>query len=51
MIDGMNNGEIAAALVVSNSTVKYHVNSILTKLSANNRSEAIALAVEKHLVS
>jgi DNA-binding NarL/FixJ family response regulator len=51
MIDGMNNGEIAAALVVSNSTVKYHVNSILTKLNANNRSEAITLAVEKHLVS
>ncbi len=51
MVEGLNNPEIAARLVVSLSTVKFHVSSILSKLGAASRSEAAALAVQHHLVS
>jgi DNA-binding CsgD family transcriptional regulator/putative methionine-R-sulfoxide reductase with GAF domain len=38
---GATNGQIAAALVVSESTVKSHVKRILHKLPAANRAEAV----------
>ncbi len=47
---GLTNPEIARELSVSRSTVKAHVSSILSKLGVSNRAEAIALAIEKHLV-
>lgn len=47
---GLTNPEIALQLSVSRSTVKAHVSSILTKLGVSNRSEAIALSIEKNLV-
>lgn len=50
MVEGLNNRQIAEALVVSQSTAKFHVSSILTKLSVESRVEAVALAVEQHLV-
>jgi DNA-binding NarL/FixJ family response regulator len=46
---GYSNTQIAARLVVSTSTVKKHVSSILTKLKANNRAEAAAWAVRHKL--
>ena len=46
---GMTNPEIANQLSISRSTVKAHVSNILAKLSVTNRSEAIALAIEKKL--
>lgn len=49
MIKGLNNTEIANRLVISLSTVKHHVSHILSKLSAANRAEAVALAVQHHL--
>lgn len=51
MVKGMNNAEIAAHLVVSLSTIKHHVSHILSKLEATNRAEAVALAVQNHLVN
>ncbi len=39
---GAHDREIAAALVVAESTVKTHVRHILQKLSARNRAEAVA---------
>ena len=39
---GLANKEIAARLGVSESTVKFHVNSILRKLKVANRAEAVA---------
>ena len=51
MVEGLNNPEIAGRLVISLSTAKYHVSSILSKLGAASRSEAVALAVQHHLVS
>jgi two-component system, NarL family, response regulator LiaR len=50
MIEGLNNSEIADRLVVSRSTAKFHVSSILSKLRASSRTEAVAIAVQNNLV-
>jgi NarL family two-component system response regulator LiaR len=50
MVDGLTNAEIAERLVVSLSTVKTHVSSIIAKLGASTRTEAAAIAVREHLV-
>lgn len=50
MITGMNNSGIADRLVVSRSTVKYHVSNILSKLQATSRTEAVAYALQQNLV-
>ena len=49
MVDGLTNAEIAEQLVVSLSTVKTHVSSIIAKLGASTRTEAAAIAVREHL--
>jgi NarL family two-component system response regulator LiaR len=51
MIKGLSNLEIAERLVVSQSTIKTHVSSILAKLGVTSRTEAVALAVQNHLVN
>jgi two-component system, NarL family, response regulator LiaR len=50
MISGLTNPEIADKLIVSRSTVKFHVSSILSKLEASSRTEAVAIAMHNHLV-
>ena len=50
MVQGLNNPEIAERLIVGRSTVKFHVSSILGKLGVQSRTEAVALAVQHHLV-
>ena len=50
IVEGLNNTEIAAKLVVSPSTIKSHVSHILSKLDVSSRTEAAALAVRNHLV-
>ncbi len=47
---GHTNAEIAEALVVSEATVKTHVNHIFAKLGARDRAQAILLAQRHHLV-
>lgn len=47
---GKSNREIAEELVVSERTAKYHVSSILSKLGANNRTEAVSIAVQQGLI-
>lgn len=47
---GLTNRAIARRLSVSENTVKFHVSSILTKLSAASRAEAVALAARRGLL-
>jgi DNA-binding NarL/FixJ family response regulator len=42
--DGMRNGQIAGRLVLSRKTVDHHVSSILGKLTASTRTEAVTEA-------
>ncbi len=50
MVEGLNNNQIAERLVVSVSTAKFHVSSILSKLGAASRTEAVAIALQNQLV-
>ena len=47
---GMTNKEIAAELVITVRTVKFHVSSILRKLEAGNRTEAVRAAAERGII-
>ncbi|MBC7869362.1 MAG: response regulator transcription factor, partial [Chitinophagaceae bacterium] len=51
LAQGKTNREIATALVITERTVKFHISSILAKLGAGNRTEAVTLAVQRGLVS
>jgi NarL family two-component system response regulator LiaR len=50
MIEGLNNTQIAGRLTVSPSTIKSHVSNILSKLGVVSRTEAVTLALRKHIV-
>jgi NarL family two-component system response regulator LiaR len=50
MCEGLSNPEIAERIIVTKSTVKFHVSSILSKLQAATRTEAVALALQNRLV-
>ncbi|MCE7980467.1 MAG: DNA-binding response regulator [Caldilinea sp. CFX5] len=50
MVEGLNNSEIADRLIISRSTVKFHVSNVLSKLQVSSRMEAIAYAIKHKLV-
>jgi two-component system NarL family response regulator len=49
MSEGYNNADIGARLFISQNTVKNHVASILTKLGAGNRVQAVVQAVRRRI--
>ncbi|MBZ0306495.1 MAG: response regulator transcription factor, partial [Anaerolineae bacterium] len=50
MARGLNNPQIADHLMISRSTVKFHVSTILSKLGVATRTEAAIFAKEHNLV-
>jgi DNA-binding NarL/FixJ family response regulator len=44
---GLSNAEIAESLVVSNATVKTHINRIFAKIGARDRAQAVRYAYER----
>ncbi|HEX3642410.1 MAG TPA: response regulator transcription factor [Ktedonobacteraceae bacterium] len=51
LAQGMPNKEIASHLVISERTAKFHVSSIMSKLGATNRTEAVTLAAQRGLIT
>ena len=49
--EGQSNSQIAEQLVISPSTARFHVSSILCKLGVSSRAEAAAMAVRRRLVA
>lgn len=50
MARGLTNADIAKQFGITADGVKFHITSILAKLGAANRSEAIAIALRNHLI-
>jgi len=50
LAQGLPNKEIAAQLVITERTVKFHVSSLMSKLGASNRTEVVALAIQRGLL-
>jgi NarL family two-component system response regulator LiaR len=50
LVEGLSNKNIAKKLVLSLSTVKFHVSNILNKLGVSSRAEAISIAIKNKLV-
>lgn len=48
---GRSNAEIADTLVIAPRTAKVHVQNILAKLGADNRTEAVSIAVRQNLIT
>ena len=47
---GLQNKEIALELGITGRTTKFHVGSLLRKLGAGNRTEAVAIAAQRGLI-
>jgi len=50
LVEGLSNKKIAQKLVLSLSTVKFHVSNIINKLGVSSRTEAVSLAIKNKLV-
>jgi two-component system, NarL family, response regulator LiaR len=50
LAEGMQNQQIAVALIISVSTVKFHKVNIFEKLGASSQSEALVVAVKNNLI-
>ena len=48
---GLQNKEIAAELGIAQRTAKFHVGSILAKLGAGNRTEAVTIAAQRCMIA
>ena len=50
LADGMSNADVAQELVISQETVKSHVRHILSKLEADTRTHAVAIALRDAII-
>lgn len=50
LADGMSNADVAEKLFISQETVKSHVRHILTKLEADTRTHAVAIALRDSII-
>jgi DNA-binding NarL/FixJ family response regulator len=50
LAEGLGNKEIAARLGISDHTAKFHISSILAKLGASSRTEAVTIGIRMGLV-
>ncbi|MEL6605132.1 MAG: response regulator transcription factor [Cyanobacteria bacterium J06614_10] len=50
MVQGSSTTKLAAALNISEGTVKFHVNNILQKLNVSDRTQAVVTALQRGLV-
>jgi DNA-binding NarL/FixJ family response regulator len=50
LADGLSNGDVAQKLFISQETVKSHVRHILTKLEADTRTHAVAIALRDAII-
>lgn len=48
--DGNSNKQIAMQLLVSEDTVKSHIRNVLAKLSANDRTHAVTIAIKRGII-
>jgi DNA-binding NarL/FixJ family response regulator len=51
MADGLSNHDIGAALNITESTVKFHINRILSKLGVSDRTQAVVTALKRGLTN
>jgi DNA-binding NarL/FixJ family response regulator len=49
--EGLGNKEIAVQLAISDHTVKFHISSILSKLGAASRTEAVSQGIRKGFIT
>ena len=50
LAEGLGNKEVASRLGISDHTVKFHISSILAKLGAGSRTEAVTIGIRMGLV-
>ena len=48
---GLTNNQIGQQLFIAERTVKFHVTAILSKLNADNRTEAVNISLKRGLLS
>ena len=51
LLEGQSNHHIAEQLIMSPSTVKFHISNILRKMGATNRTKAVALALRHQMIT
>jgi DNA-binding NarL/FixJ family response regulator len=51
LVEGCSNRQTASKLGISDQTIKVHITSIMRKLNANSRTEAVVTAIKRDLVS